>query len=458
MLRLARAGTACAVAGALAILAFSAGTLRAADAVLIDAERYRVEAGRYSVFAEFQAKLQALLDACGKGEPAVVPPGQEARGRIGGETRAGVQRALECDALRDVPEGSAARKGAITASVWRAVMGPSRPLPDYRERTDALILSFEGTDFGERPEWNFCQDSKASSKDEITPRPGAACYNASDPCSFLTWGPRGATAGQGREIQWILWLAWKEDPAEVERAFGPEFRGVSRFFRLRTNPNNQCEHGAPLERFMCAVWLDPTRRKAWTTALADLGRLPRVRDAYARIYAHQEFDGAKLQSYADLWKRLGLRVSEVDYAFFMDRITHQGGPPADEGAEQKDVRACMAGEAAALNKNAAARRCLSRLLPHGTQPAYRLGRDVAFFLDAYPEGALSQREVKAWGEYIPLSAVHNFGLSDANLVSIEPSTSLRTLGPDLPLSETSDITRAEWMACPRNILFPASPR
>src|SRR5262249_14746399 len=161
---------------------------------------------------------------------------------------------------------------------------------------------------------------------ELTPpKPNGSCVNSSDPCSFLTWGPRGATAGQGREIQWILWLAWKQVPAEVERAFGPEFASVQRFFQLKTNPYNRCEHGAPLERFMCAVWLDPARRQTWNKALAELGRAPGVRDAYNRIYAHQEFDGAKLEEFADLWKGLGLPVSEIDYAFFMDRITHQGG-------------------------------------------------------------------------------------------------------------------------------------
>jgi hypothetical protein len=348
-----------------------------------------------------------------------------------------------------------AKSGVITAAVWHAVM-PGAPLPSGRERAEALILSFEATDFGDRPEWNFCQDSKAKSAGAFDPKSGAACYNDSDPCSFLTWGPRGATAGQGREIQWILWLAWKRAPAQVERAFAGEFASLSRFFKLKGNPPNRCEHGAPLERFMCAVWLDPARRHVWDDALAELGRLPVVREAYAHLYALDAFDGGKLQAFSELWQRLGLAVTEVDYAFFLDRITHLGGPPGDdEGAEDR-LRRCMAGDGLALSRNAAARRCLGQLQPHATQPEYRHARDVAFYLDSYPEGALSRKEIKAWAEYVPLSAAHNFSLSDASTPNIDSAPSLETLGADLPMPSTSDLTKAEWNACPRDVLFPMS--
>jgi hypothetical protein len=169
-------------------------------------------------------------------------------------------------------------------------------------------------------------------------------------------------------------------------------------------------------------------------------------------------DGAKLQAFAELWKRLGLTASEVDYAFFMDRITHQGGPPtAEDGNKFADsLRACMAGEPHALSRQAGARRCLARLQPHSTQPQYRLGRDVAFYLDAYPEGSLGSKEITVWAEYIPLSAVHNFALSDANAVQIDPAPSLKSLGSGLPLPSTSNLTKAEAAACPRHILFPMS--
>ena len=445
------------LAAFLACVAIVSGA-HATDAIVLSADRYRVETGRYSSFATFQRNLQRILDDCGKGTPHVVAPGEQPRGRIGSETQAGIQRALDCAAFKDLPHGSAARSGAITEAVWRIVMADVA-VPSFRERTDALILSFEATDFGEQPEWNFCQDSKAKAGGEFDPKvPGAVCYNESDPCSFLTWGPRGATAGQGREIQWVIWLAWQRAPADVERIFAGEFASVQRFFNLKGNPQNLCRHGAPLERFMCAVWLDPARRRVWEDALAELGRLSVVRDSYARIYALHEFDGGKLQAFAELWKGVGLAVSEVDYAFFMDRVTHLGGPPTEEDAGKSvgKLQACMADERLASNRHAAARRCLGRLQPHATQPQYRFGRDVAFYLDAYPDGALSSKEITAWADYVPLSAEHNFALSDANAVQIDPAPTLQSLGSDLPFATKSNLTKAEANACPQNILFPIS--
>jgi hypothetical protein len=428
----------------------------ASDAIVVNADRYRVETGRYSPFAVFQGNLQRILDDCGKGTPHVVAPGEVPHGRIGTETRLGVQRALSCAPLHEVPADSPARTGAITEAVWRVVM-PDVPVPSFRQRTEALVLSFEATDFGEKPEWNFCQDSRSKSSGEFDPRaPGAVCYNESDPCSFLTWGPRGATAGQGREIQWILWLAWKRSPAEVERAFAGEFANVARFFKLKGNPQNTCKHGAPVELFMCSVWLDSNRRKVWENALVELGRKAIVRDSYAHVFALEEFDGAKLQAFFAQWQRLGLSVTEVDYAFFMDRITHQGGPTDDDGGDPVGLRACIAVEHLALSRNGAARRCLARLQPHSTQPESRLARDVAFYLDAYPEGALSKKEIKAWAEYVPLSADYNFALSDATAVQLDPAPSLLSLDADLPLPSTSNLTKAELTACPHNILFPIS--
>ncbi len=141
----------------------------ASDAIVVNADRYRVETGRYSPFAVFQGNLQRILDDCGKGTPHVVAPGEVPHGRIGTETRLGVQRALSCAPLHEVPADSPARTGAITEAVWRVVM-PDVPVPSFRQRTEALVLSFEATDFGEKPEWNFCQDSRSKSSGEFDPK------------------------------------------------------------------------------------------------------------------------------------------------------------------------------------------------------------------------------------------------------------------------------------------------
>src|SRR6202008_1376693 len=115
---------------------------------------------------------------------------------------------------------------------------------------------------------------------------------------MLTWGPRGATAGSGRRIQGILWMAWRQDRALVEKAFGREFANVRRFFRLQSGPSDRiCMEVTPLRRFMCAVWMDAARRDIWERALGDLGRSPMVRKNYDRLYALREFDGDKLRAF-----------------------------------------------------------------------------------------------------------------------------------------------------------------
>jgi len=445
-----------AVLGAILLGGISgAASMASADDVILNANRYDVLGGRYSVFAEFQAHLQRVLDECGKPTPAVVPPGEQPNGRIGQETRQGIIRALECDALQKIPENSPARDGILTEAVWRAVMGAT-PLPTVKERADALVLSFEGTDFGDVPEWNLCQDNKASIPRQSNRwAPDFLCRNVSDPCSFLTWGPRGATAGSGREIQYILWMVWKEDPALIDNAFGAEADNLQRFFRLR-NGSEGCHTETPLKRFMCAVWMDPARSKRWDTALVELSQVPLVRKAYARLYAMQEFDGDELRSYLQLWHKLGLRPNEVDYAFFLDRITQLGGPREDDGGDGlKTLKGCMHDDHRAFSVNAAARRCLARLQPHETQADDRLARDVAFYLDAYPDGALSEKEIRTWANYVPLSATNTFGLSEERPAHIEDSAPLSRLGPDLPLADSSNLAPVDLTRCPPTVLSPS---
>src|SRR5262245_18556779 len=434
---------------------WSGAATASADAIILNSNRYDVFVGRYSAFARFQVQLQRVLDQCGRPAPAVVPEGTQPRGKIGPETRQGISRALECEALQQVPENSPAREGILTESVWHAVMG-DEPVPTARDRAHALVLSFEATDFGESPEWNLCQDNMRSAPHQSNRwAPDFICYNASDPCAFLTWGPRGATAGLGREIQLILWMAWKKNPALIENAFAAEAGNLQRFFRLKGGGNEGCGSETPPKRFMCAIWMDPARSRRWESALAELGQVPLVRDSYARLYAMREFDGEKLRAFFELWHKLGLTPSEVDYAFFLDRITHLGGPLArGEASAVEALTACMREEPTAISANGAARRCLARLQPHETQPEYRLGRDVAYYLEAYPDGALSETEIRAWASYVPLSAIDTFGLSDEKPAHREEPAPLSTLGPDLPLPDRSDLASIDLSHCPATVISP----
>ena len=117
---------------------------------------------------------------------------------------------------------------------------------------------------------------------------------------------------------------------------------------------------------MCALWIDPARRQIWDNALVELGHSRMVRETYAKIYALDEFDGGKLLAFLALWKELGLTPSEVDYAFFLDRATHLGGPPgADQVGPLQHVRGSRPNP---YSPTLQRRRCLAKFQPHDTQP------------------------------------------------------------------------------------------
>jgi hypothetical protein len=183
-----------------------------------------------------------------------------------------------------------------------------------------------------------------------------------------------------------------------------------------------------------------------------------VRRNYAQLYTYDEFDGGKLGALFELWKELGLSVSEVDYAFFVDRATHLGGPPDETEQTVKQMNACLKQQTNALSRNGAARRCLAKVQPHDTQAENRLGRDVAFYLDSFPDAALSNAEVSAWAGYVPLTATRDFGLSDERTVDLQEAPSLAERWPDGPSASSSEITPEEMTACPATVLMPAQQR
>lgn len=447
---LTRTMAVCAIVLAAASVPSAAGE----DPILVNPVRYTMQMGRFSRFALFKEKLQEALVACGVRDAEVASLEKAVAGEFGVAVRNGIQRAMSCPVLQGVPRNSAARDGALTLAVWRGLMGEA-PAPTVDERSRAMVLSFEATDFGDSPEWNLCQDGTRAKFGPSHRKRGAfKCYNASDPCSFMTWGPRGATAGAGREIQYILWMIEKTNSDLLRAAFGGEYAAMRRFVRLKGGDSDECGPDVPLKRFVCAIWVDGTRRSIWERAFARLGGEAVVRAAYDRLYALNEFDGSKLASFYALWGRLGLLPTEVDYAYFMDRITHLGGPPDEDSGFEAKIASCLREETTSLTPNAGARRCLSRLQTHKTQRDLRLARDVGYYLDGYAGGVLTAAEINAWGGYIPLSAVFNFGLSDSAHYPMPASVSIETLGPDRPKADLYDLTPEEWSACPAEVLSP----
>ena len=419
------------------------------DAILLSPGEVAVRIGAYSPFAPIKQRLEDVHAQCVSKGPAEHDPPL----RLASATRRMTKEVAACLSAARLPARSPAHGGAITAELWRAI-APDLPLPTLADRVEALTLSFEATDFSDPPEWNFCQDTPGS----VTGRAervaaGEACFNATDPCSMLTWGPRGATAGQGGEIQWILWRLYRRAPQLVATAFGPELPNLKRFLELRRPPATHCDGTSPLEHFMCAVWVDPHRRRLWEDALRSLSRFEATRRAYHDVYAAHEFDGYKLAAYFGLWRSLGLAVSEIDFALFFDRATHSGAPPVEGGEAHNQLRTCLASDKAARKKNAAARRCLALAQPHPTQPIDRLGRDVSYYRAAFPPEALSAKERETWQHHIPLDAALNFGLSDERDVSPEAAIAAPVAEADRPPQVLDALTEAE-RSCPASIRMP----
>ena len=342
----------------------------------------------------------------------------------------------------------AAAPPSIDLEDWRA-SAPELSPPSVAERAEALTLSFEATPFDRAPIWNICQDTPGDVGDRAKAvSNGAECLNRSDPCSLLTWGPRGATAGQGREIQWILWRLERESPDAVREAFGEEATALLRLSRFSPPPNHGCDGSSALEAALCEVWSSAKRRSAWDKGFQRLGRDARARRAFRSVYALTEFDGYKLNAYRALWRRLGVTPNEIDFAFFFDRSTHSGAPPAGVSVEQ--LRRCMADDDRALSRNAAARRCLSAAHPHPDAPIDRIGRDMAYYRSGYPEGALSAREIRIWNRHIPLDAAWNLGLSEARAADPALFRSAHARPADRPPFAGAAATRSE-QACAQRL-------
>lgn len=419
------------------------------DALLLMPGAIPVRVSAYSPFAEFKQRLAMRLARCAL---APRPGGEDKTLEIGQATREQIAQLSSCDHELGLPVGSFAYRGAITVALWRALL-PHRTVPTLMDRIDSLTLTFEATDFSDPPEWNFCQDNAGPPAERLRTARAGTCYNAVDPCSMLTWGPRGATAGQGAEIQWVLWRLARQSLSLLAAAFGEEFPQVLRFVRMRRPPATSCDGSSALEHFMCAVWLDDKRRERWTEGLKFLGGSQDARRAYETLYASREFDGYKMDEYGEMWLQAGIKASELDFAYFFDRATHIGSPPAKGSPERLGFERCLLSEAMAGTRNAAARRCLSLAQPHPTQPVDRLGRDVAYYRGAYPIAALSEREMATWQRHIPIDAHENFGLMD-DRPAPQAALASRPLQPDDHPPESVDQLTDVERACPAEIRNP----
>jgi peptidoglycan hydrolase-like protein with peptidoglycan-binding domain len=427
-------------ATAATFMALAAGTASAAEDVLL--YRYPgepVRTGRYGPVARLQARLFAKIDECGAHSTG---PYGEADGVFGGNTRRAVQDVLQCYPFGPVLGSGSSAEGAITTGLWDLLMN-GEPAPTAAERANQLTLVLEATDY-DALEYNFCQSKNPSTgKRYLDGDP--ECYS-NDRASYITWGPRGATAGHGAEVQQILYRVDQSDPSILGAAFGAEAGTMRRLIVAKP---------VSMERILCAVWLKPARRAAVKAGFARFGALPKVQNAYREIYDSADADGAKMARFYALYKSLepdiGRAPTEIDFAFFLDRATHGGVPDRNLPPLTASLKAFIAASASPPSP-AQLRWKLASLLPVANQKQDRLGRDVIFVIDD-PKVALSAAERAAWTARTVLRA-SDFGLSDAkSLPNYEPGPSY---GYD-DLTRVENATAAEMSGCPAKVLAPKTP-
>ncbi len=150
---------------------------------------------------------------------------------------------------------SPARRGALTAEFWVLLVGT--PPPSALDRARTLMLTFEATDYSAL-EWNYCQ-----SRPLYVPPRHPVCHS-NDPTSFITWGPNGATAGGGREVQAILRQIAGTHPALLSGSFGAESPAVTKMLSLQGRPVSK-----DTEVFLCGVWASTRAGKRGATGSSD---------------------------------------------------------------------------------------------------------------------------------------------------------------------------------------------
>jgi len=386
--------------------------------------------GKYGSLIKFQAAAASKLTACGTPLPVAND------GFFGCGLRKAIITLAQCPQVKAVlPVGTSAVRGDLTEAMWRALISDAPP-PDMEARIKALVLTFERTDYG-RVEWNFCQ-SPDPVQGAFDPNiPGSTC-RSNDRNSFLTWGPRGATAGGGREIQNILSILKERYPLELKAALGEEERDITGLIGLS---------GCDTERYLCAKWLRSDERERWSAAFRRLAAVREARQAFDDYYATDRSDGPKVRAFFETYRHLNIKPTQIDYAFFVDRATHTAGLPDKPSRIADQVENFIGTQ----QDNWRVRRAMSVLYPaRGDQQVDRLGRDAVFFVDAVGEANLEQGangEDVAWRKRSALKA-SDFGLSDGVVVAMP------AMPKSLDLESEGSVSLPQGLqACPSEVLL-----
>jgi len=372
--------------------------------------------GVFGPVAKLQGRIKEILAPV---DPALSDV-MKVDGEFGPTTAKAVARVQQSAGFEAFAADSSAREVRITAAFWQKLF-PDQPLPPVHDRAMTLVLTYEATLFGAPSAWNFCQNPVQGGGGRRQP----PCRTNDD--SMITWGPRGATFGGGREVQAVVIEAERRNPAVVREAFGMEYDALRRSLALSSKAPTAAADGAARtienvsdsELYLCSIWIDPARSAAWASAFGRLGRDATVQDVYQDIYASSGFDGGKINDFFSLYRGLGVTPSEIDYAFFVDRATHTSGVSQFGATAQvaARIRADMAGIASPTNWQY--RRAIARVMPTVQQRDDRNGRDMAFVVDGAGIDGLTDPERENWTKRFALRASMS-GLSDQRTFTFKP--------------------------------------
>jgi hypothetical protein len=227
-------------------------------------------------------------------------------------------------------------------------------------------------------------------------------------------------------------------PKTIDDAFGSLANDVRKLPRLNKSSTRT---------FLCSIFADEASRAQWTQSFAKFGSTPAVPEAYRRHYSSLASDGAKTQSFDTLYRKLGMKPTEIDYGFFLDRATHSS-PLHDLDRAVKDIKTKLQSSGGTITP-ANVRRTIAQVFQVSHQTEDRLGRDVAYFMDATTVAGLTPRELAAWNTRGRLRA------SDAGL-SDERSAPALVIAPIIkPPSFREDLT--PMSSCPPSVINPREP-
>ncbi|MFV1850895.1 MAG: hypothetical protein ACMZ66_09330 [Thalassospira sp.] len=377
--------------------------------VLYRFENRALSLGKFGSVAVFQGNLFAQAASC-SGKQAGAYGAVD--GIVGAKTRQAIIDLQPCLNPSVRAAVGAENYGAITVGLWRLLMPADMPPPDVIERANHLTFALEGTDY-DVIQFNFCQSENPRSQKTFLE--GDPYCHTNDPRAYMTWGPRGATAGAGAEVQQIIFAAERANPGLLQKAFGPFTEDMHRL----ALGNNDAAFDV-----LCAIWVNDAERSEFSRRFSAYGARPEVQEAYRRVYDAANADGGKIARFFKLYNAvkqdIGRDPSEIDLAFFIDRATHGSVPPGDIGPLVEKMRAFV-NRTRNVPSPGELRKQLAAWLPSHHKYNDRLARDAIFLVDD-PEVVVSDAHRRMWLQRSGLKA-SDFGLSDYRYVASYPVAS-----------------------------------